>query len=449
MFFRAYLISLLIAQSLYATPKSEHGRLPNNWYVLPEEQSLLQMQDKSHDLPGVEKTLGKVVQGTQKTLSKVEKNKSSWTLAIFGVALGVTTYGMVGMSILEGTAAVKVFFINTAMADVTKPPKSEAEAGPKEIEFTSEMSERDLKRVIEPAFQIGIHSGKVKNQKLYREQLEQVAADFHSKAKMLDDSDGGNLWQVQALVLDLAVDAGGMVYPAIYVFGRLGFRFIWKRVPVKSTPNDKKAQPGNPLNNFAKNLAFDLDAASSALLSTFKFKASAFRFGVGLSAKGEYHLVKVGSSAFLQIIFGVNSFVLPVDNEPKQDNIDEEPYVLLLGDGNEKEKSYAKAHNIPFFQQKDGLRRESDKKSKERTLFQVSRAKFRQGLTTSFYMANFFAKHLDKGFGAWSLFLIDTGFTISVSGFLGMATVTGTVSANIQFLNQIPNQAGIKSEMLL
>jgi hypothetical protein len=464
---------LFLAVSLALTAcsqKEQPTALPASWHQLPEDQSSQAATEESEsDITAKDEvriapvaddiadaTAG-ALEDTQKppsflstSLGPVKSDRVPWHMEYLMTDLSVSVSGVLGSLVMKGSPAITFIwrkqsphathsFLSAPM--VSAPSATDV---PAELSITSETSEHEMTMQLEPAIRMALSTGRVKDEKKLRGNLQVAARDFQSLASGIGQNPGREWW-VSRLRLDLTVEATGAVTPTIGVGGDLRFRFEWHRIMKAGSPPPATAPKlamlgsikGSSLNEFISSMSEDLSVLSETGKQPEGFKAYSFRVGLGMSAKGDIGITKSSASLIGQVYFSrdvakpkVNpKFALAAFNyvgtgsEPGTINLIES----TTAPKSELHQRFARANGFGMMVETTG----------NQVVYKVDRSRMRKGLQRAAQMGQFFGKHsATSSKGKWKVFEMRTAVDLSLTGKVGLTEVAGLATAEINFYNQ-------------
>lgn len=374
-----------------------------------------------------------------------------WRLAVVSADFALTTDGVFGALLGEGTADVQANWVRRdslpQLARFTSPQHSRKATA---LLIHGTATPEDVARQLEPVIQASLASGVIRNESRFRTNLRSAAESFRLTAAQLDQlGDLGTRFPMSAFRLEMSFGAEGQVSPVIGVGGAVNLRFDWIVTDRKNSlvASGGARLPHTPLGDglvkLVKGLAPDVDAAVRDASPVLKsgYALSSVRVGVGMSAEGTVGLVQGSAEAIGSVIFG--------DNDEEGGCLDPD------GDGdchNHHETALAAAalelpdDGIPFLAP---TARPSDLKLAEVNgvaavaprqaagegglVFRIPHEKFRAGMRKAITIGSFFTKHAAAVKGNWVIKELETEFGLSLTGTTGLVTLTGTGELELEF----------------
>ncbi len=441
------------------------AQVPESWYVLPENQKSqnlnlyadtssqkLSEEQKIHEL---EKTVDNIFSANQNAIetshlgeqtvgqksSDKPKDWVPWRAELFTTELALTAGGMIGVLSAKGTATVRAFWRKQHAKPVEKIIDEQLD-NEGLVTFSEDSSDQQIAQQIDSVVNIAVRANKVKDTDVLRSELLAAAYDFQNLSNSIAQTDQSLPWWVQRFRLDLLVDGQGHVHPNVTVGGEIRFRFEWHRIKRKASGGtvSHKTFPGkildqSALNTFVKNMAEDLEA-SFGNINGHGFKAHTMRMGIGVSVKGTIGVIKGGAGAIGQIYFTRDVKKPTVNPKPQKPNFTEDQDVAIIErQPSDQNLLFAQNNHIPFAV--NSLADGHNLMGIREVVYKVSRRNFRKGLEKAAKIAEFFTERAAKKNGeGWRIYELRTAFDASVGGELSMASLVGTVTAQVNFFNQ-------------
>lgn len=440
--------SLFYFQSYAET--SGLGYLPESWYKLPEDRSTmipkslrLKKENEGEKLKSVSGSIQNILYSNEKALNEIkEKEGERWYLDNIRTQLAVGASGLVGIMTMKGSGSVRLYW-KPKKVTIEKPvsPSTNSLASEYDLAFSTEMKKEEVVKTLEPVIEHALASGRIKKREKFKRNLSQAATEFHSIVSGSQNYSQGSNWYVNGFMVEIYVTASGDVTPFAEVGAELRIRFIWIRVRKKQSDlipkslvpraeNKLLTNTRSKLTGFLSNMIQDLDLASREQIDKTSFELEKFRVGVGVGVKGSIAAAKVKSRVYFYVMFrrSKNKSIVKSLNRDKG-----ESFISIVSNRNENEMRYAKQHNIPFEIESvpKSLR---NKKATTSVIYKIKRKHFRKGLIKAYKMTNYFAKEVaEKPRKKWYVYHVETHFELSMTGGLGLASLTGVAAARMNF----------------
>ena len=420
-------------------PGGPTNQLPNDWYLTNEadensddalteptpelEESVNDLFGSTYDgLDQINESNRADFQSAMTGRSGKPKDWVPWHLAAMMAEFSVSVKGLIGALIMKGQPAVVASWRKQNPKQPERSmldPQMAVDLTAADAVASEHTTEEDLMRQLEPAVRAAVASKRVKNENALRKNLGKAAGEFLTVARVLQKTEGREWW-LQRYRLDLTFDLSGKVTAVIGAGAETRLRMEWHRIMPKAASsgvaapvafaNDREQR----IYAFADGMLKSLEAAGREFraVSDHGFKAHTFRVGVGFTAEGDIGIVKTGSSITGHVYFTSNVKKPSVNPTPR-------PFAAMIDvsglDLNVPEVTPLIAENRVRF---------------------VDGKKFVKGLKKAAKLGGFFAKRASKSkSGKWKIFEIKTSFDLSLSGKVGLATVGGVGTAEINFYN--------------
>ena len=452
------LVLMIQSSQALASPNT-----PESWYRLPESNSGQEPNrlTESEDTTQLEKTVDAVFRANQQALEggisandsvtssffaeKKPKDWVPWRAEIFTTDLSLSVGGLLGALFAKGTATVRAYWrkqypANPAESVVNLDDKESSEGV---IRFSEESTDIDIRNQIESVIAVAVKAKKVEDTPVLRHELFKVAGDFQNLASGLNETSQDLPWWVSRFRLDFNVDASGHVHPNVTVGGEVRFRFEWHRIKRKSPSPAfvaKKRLASEILNQpvlatFVRGISEDLDLAFSHM-PEHDFQAYTFRVGIGLTVKGEIGVIK-GSAGVVGQIYFLRDVKRPKQNPKPAFVSTEQPLLIIERNPSSQNLSFAKSKKIKFELNSIPNSGANFVDPISEVVYKASRDQFRKGLKKAAKITTFFTDRAAKQKATgWKIFELRTAFDSSVTGELSMASIVGSVTAQVAFYNQ-------------
>lgn len=383
-------------------------------------------------------------------------NWTPWHLEAFTTELSVLDSGAIGLLSERGNLTAIAFWrrqgpkTNKVTTFTGNEDTSGLEEGPiPSVNLDEVYDENSLTVELAPMINAALSTGKIKNEEAFRANVALAAIDFYKLTSSVSENPGMKWW-VSALRLDLAVAASGklITLPLASVGGEVRIRFDWRRL-MKNKPAQfitKNFNHSSFLSNdldktqssfvsLVSNLSKDLELSIPVKLEEKGLKPYTMRIGIGLTVAGNVGIARASAQAIAQVYFSRNqaaprvyprlTFIKALSDSAINSNV--ESYSVIEG-FNEKHIEYAKNNQIPFTIENNLV--------KPNVIYQVNRNEFKKGLKKAFDITDFFAKAGQKAESKkWKLFQMKTSLDLSLSGTVGVTTLTGLTTAELSLYN--------------
>lgn len=463
--------ALLLAATAAPALAGETGRLPADWFVLPEDAAtinatarLLDREDRNGTtyLRGeapMERTVDRIFAATAESLEKsgtviggrtpppnAPADWVPWHLSELYMDLGVNLSGTAGVVTGIGEAAVEVQWKPTAarkkaLGLVAAVPTSTPSHGPaivaeddKAADLTiNEYTTRDeLDRMVESVTDTVMATGRVSDRPFLRENLGRTATDLQAIMVNINEYNDTH-WDISKFGLDVDISGSGKVGTGMTAGVAVRLRFEWKRsnygefVP---EPLDGNTEKREDLKKLLAGVARDMEKVGDEQYAGSGFDLTTLRVGVGLYLSAKFGVVsgKLGVTGYAfftkssRLANGGRSSPIIVDDEIPM--IDTEPKVEHL--------AYAQEVGVRALEVPGG------DDGADRVVYYMQREKFQKGLASATKMGSFFAKRAAKATAAgeeknWQISQLKPTFALSLQGALPMVTIGGKVGLEMTF----------------
>jgi hypothetical protein len=461
-----FILFILITSLLFPAlaPAGQHdGMVPKSWYVLPEDpgyaaptsdftgsqtqqrQRLEAMVDRiflnqRDGLAGVTNYRGLDV----RPANHRPKDWVPWRFVAFATDLTVSGSGLIGLLIFKGSASVTAVWQKrekpaqnfASEQQAAEPdPRNEASAVPT-FNFSAEDNAATTARKVDIIHNTVLATGRVRNTGGLKGRIGALVGQFNQMSATLETEPTGRMWYASRLRMDIQVAASGQIS-----FGTVGgdvrVRLEWYRgMHNRSTTARSRmaflaprTPPESSLHSLVSTMVQDLSATSNGALGN-EFAIKNFRVGIGLGLDGNVGVAKASIKAIGHIYFSPAPR-RPGFLEPIAPPITDEPMYMVDTDPSVESLQFAQARGIKthFFGQ--------DKKAVKFARFEIDRENFRRGLTKALGMGRFFTNRASQSNSQnWAISVIRSELTMSLTGDLGLVTLTGLATAQVEFENK-------------
>jgi hypothetical protein len=440
----SFLTLLFFTTLLTYANSSNFGYVPKDWYQHPEDQeqvsteSFVDGYSSQNNMMKLSQSLQSILNAKVNVLNEINSTRSKeWNLSNVRTSLAIGAKGLIGILSLKGMSALKLYWRPV----VNKKKRVEANTSsvidvPAEVVVGSDLSKKDMLKLIKPTIDRALATGKIRNKKKFETSLIKTTTDFHHIAATIGCLERSSQWWVRCLLLELYVTASGELSPFTTVGAEIRLRFRWQRVsPILSSSNARGSHPNpcstkNQLNQFIYTMANDLDSISTEALSNSGYRARYFRIGLGVGVKGNILVAKSKAKTMFYLFFERSKKSLSTNNSRLDDK---NSHIEVISNKRQKDLTFAKSRGITYIDNYK-LRGQDLSKPTENVIYKVKRETFRKGLNRAFSMAKFFLDETQKiPTKKWELFQIETQFEISITGSLGLASLSGLGATRVYF----------------
>ncbi len=431
---------------------NQEGRVPRAWYSLPEdgggdEELVFSTGDRL-----LKTNLLRIFSAQRQALvssgvdlaaeglsdpgflkSPVKNDRPAdwvpWRLAAFASDLAVSAGGQVGVLAFKGTPSVSVIWRKREKAhlDRAQAPKKTGGIESLGTRTVFRMSESlrgvELDEQIESIYRMAKASGKVRKTKRLRTEISQAVQKFREMGSAVSASPFSSQWYPSHLRMDLEITVEGRVKWGT-VGGAVGLRLEWERlISTKSNSKQLKfSEKQEGLLDLVGAIAVDLEATQRAWTpANPRFAPTLLVVALAINAQGTIGVARASGSVAGMVYFSRT----PQDFLPRLASASSPSARFakaswwLIDDKSEPRAfAFARAGGIESIRTKNGAS------------YRVARERFRQGLKKAFQIGDYFAaRAAESASDDWAISEIRPGFTMSVGGGLGLATLTGSATA--------------------
>lgn len=438
---------------------AEVPQLPEDWYTNPEDAESWAAPGFFPTLPWTKKAkMEKMVKSIYEVNRTAVENASEkqsfatplnpipnwtpWHLEAFTTELSVMSSGLIGVLTGKGTATAQAYWRKRERISGNTKPLIEEEANSlPTLNMDNVDDSKTLQTEIEPMVKSALATGKIKDETVFRRNMESAATEFFNMVNGIQDNPGSQWW-VSGMRIEFSVSASGQLTPAVPVVsvgGDVRVRFDWRRLARKNTNRLLKTSNSSlsflgfagsrnklqgKLQDLVNSLSDDLSMTFNEKFKTKGFKPYGFRLAIGFSASGNVGIAKSSAAAVASIAFSADA------SDPAKAVVklasDTNPVLLIEKNPSEKHLQFAANNLIPY----------SLEANKTRAVYSLDRNNFRKGLRKAVKMANFFVTAGNNaGSKKWKLYQMKTGFEFSLTGTVGLVKYSGSSSAEMAFYN--------------
>lgn len=427
--------------------------LPESWYTLPESNENQYKVDKflEEELetpsPGVEKNYENLLNSMAIQFSYIRPQaRSKFRLTNIRTSMGIGLKGLIGLSVAKGTSTMHLTWRKEGdrkSRDVTNKDDSDKTSPDNSFFLDEESFENGGVKEIESIMSlVGQKFKKRKSREKIRSKLKGKFYEMLNIALNLGDLDHSLNWEVEVARFDVGISAKGDVTSFITLGGGLNFRFEFKPVKrdqlkmvnmekVSSLFSRSQLVRSEKISNLTSNLIEDLQTIGDDTDYNDQFYFNKIRIGFSESAKGDIGVV--GLSGKVLGILHLRKKVWGSKAQKKLTplKVTDGEYHYIVPYSKELEK-FSKKNNLNYIseEQVHGITGFSPRK----IVYRISRRKIRRSLQRSIRMAKFFTNVIErKRFKKWNVYKIENDFSLSVTGKVGLASLTHTALFRIGF----------------
>lgn len=371
---RIILLTLLFSLNVHAL------KLPAAWYSEDEQKADLTIPNELNDLLSTIFTLQK------EALEKNSSRHKTFALSEYSSGFSITSTGLFGLSALSAQRGVELFWKKT------ETKAHELEQRSIELEFSeNKMIENfqiaqltDL--ILQGASILSVTDLKLNLQKYFKDLRH-----------MFNEVSGNrwNNWRFDGVRTDLFIGADGSISKFANIGAKLRLRIEWKY-----TPKVESKKLTN-MSDLISNLLVDIDQTLGQRIYE-SFDLEKIYIGVG-------YFSKLGLYGIASTDYALMGHARFVRSSPKEGDINIEPVSndLKIINGT-KNKSII-------------------------GLFNLTRKRWRRGLSKILNMSDTFLTAAAPKNGQWSIYKVKTHFQLSVTGWLGFSTTKTTAAVEMVF----------------
>lgn len=435
----------------------EAGRLPEDWFVLPEDQASYEAQQLAagevegleargattyrRGLDPVSRSLDRVLVASfealdSSTLMAGERQPppnaptdwAPWHLKEVIMDLGVSASGTVGVVTAKGEISAEVYYKPTTerLRELGVMSGTEAyDDKPADLQVTSGMTRVQIVDRLEPIVDAVMATGRVESRSRVEEGLLKVASELQDVMTNVNGYQGA--WDVERFRIDVTVEGSGSVGVGMTAGLGVRLRFEWVESGEAVRPELENDDPKRAsFRTLMASLSRDLESIQADDYQASGFALTKVRLGVGLYGQAKFGLIK-GK------IEGMGYVFLKQPTQPRE-HTHEARIVLpdeipLLDEAPPAEHlRYATAQGVRHEVVSDDGGSGADK-----VVYFMSRERFRQGLAKAASMGGFFATRAANATSSnWSVYKVKPQFALSLQGATPLVTIGGKVSLEME-----------------
>jgi len=445
-----------------AAVADEAGRLPLDWYTLPEDMNATEATADDDEfregiffrrgVDHVAKSVDRILDASGEAMDKSQSQPGSarkpanapsdwvpWHLKEMYMDLGVNASGTAGVVTAIGEASVELKWtrIKSELARLGLTP-AYADSPVYEEKPDLRMSEYttlgEITSQVDRIVETVMATGRVTNRGAMREGLLKVATDLQSVMTDINSYNESS-WDIDKFGLDVEIGLSGKVGTGMTAGGAVRLRFEWKRqnygAPMPE-PEDGNGEKREELRRLLANVASDMDSVSRDTFASSGFELKTLRLGLGLYGSAKFGAVK-GKASLTGYAF-LNKSASKANHFARTPPriIPDEPVALIDDEPNAKHIKYADENQIKYDRIPGG------DNATDRVVYYMTREKFRQGLNRAAKMGAFFAKRAaertgEKASRKWEVTQVKPAFALSLEGALKVVTIGGKASLEMTF----------------
>lgn len=432
-------------QAAFASPASA-AHVPADWYQLPEDGGSKTYSFSANDSQ-LDQSLGRIFSAQHGALSDADSSALRiappadkpadwvpWRFVAMISDLSVSAAGLIGVLSFKGTPSVSVYWQKREKFGKHLVEEQSSPEFPT-FNFTSGDSKKQFESQVDAIHRTALASGRVKKSKALRGEIAKAVGQFREMTAAIDGAAATVEWYPSRLRMDLEISANGQIKWGT-VGGAVRIRLEWFHIQTAASGHKLAASQmslaQSSLQDLVGSLAEDL-ASVSATAPAPQFRASGFMIGLGVGAAGKIGVAKASAQAMGYLYFDrVKSSSAPPRFASEKSGFRDASFYLVDRSANPAAESFAQANGIEIVRAErlaDG--------GQSGVMYKVDREKFRGGLKKAFGIGNYFAQQAAASQGEdWAISTVKPGFAMSVSGTIGLVTMTGQLTAQIEFKNQ-------------
>ena len=461
---------LLLASKGFA---GETGRLPVDWFVLPENQQTWERtvgnqavetregNTYRRNMQSVETSVDQVFTTTAESLGRVPNVKGRtlrptnapanwfpWHMSTVKMKMALSQKGSLGIVAGKATTGVELVWKRSAQGykalgfDTNRYGEYQEKQSGSVIEapdfaMNEYTSYADIEQKMDVIAQAVFATGRVKNKDRVKSGLVQNAIEMRDMM-MNANSYNYSTYGAEKYRVELSVSAEGWVFWGVTVGGEVRLRFEWKRSnygPMLPEVQDGKYAEHNQFREFIAALGEDLEkGARPELYAESGFGLKYVRVGVGVAVSGSIGIIKIEGKAIGFIYFAANPQHLNAIHHNYARHELPTTLPLIAESPPEQHLAYAAANNVNYMFVRDPATGAFDK-----VVYQMPRDEFKKGMEKATTIGAFYAKranlttHGASYSGDWSIAEVKPSFEASLKGSVGIVGVEGIGSVEFTF----------------
>jgi hypothetical protein len=363
------------------------SQVPLSWL----QESTTKNQEETQEL---EKSLLQILELQENILEKSEsisrksldKSFSAWSLKGQKTDLAISKSGLFGFSAVKGASAVELSWSEKkAKQEVFQDSRSD-------IELDSLMSEQEVLAAVKPFYKVLLKNARSNEYSWRARNFEDHVLRYHRALKSVSQLDGGQ-FIADKFRLDLSFSYSSPLLGFSRLSGDTRVRLEWK---ISQTDKMKTRESDQKV---VQNLLNDVSEALQGLEENDGYKLTTIGIGLGLSKKNLLSFSKVKGEIYGELFF------------KKRDS----KSLILSKEDLSGEYEWRAENNNKFIKR-------------------FKRRKFRKGIAKSFKVSKWFTEKMSKrNSGAWEIKKFKSSFSLTYSGFLGLANTSSKSAVSFAF----------------
>jgi hypothetical protein len=359
-------------------------QLPSNWFT--EVNGDQKSNNELRQLEGyLERLLNIEASVLKQSEEIINKDLGEWKLTGQKTDLAISKSGLFGFSAVKGTSAVELSW-SKPNDKIGREPEGEKDV----IELNSEMNERDVLASVKPIYKVLLKNIDKREHAHRSKNFEDHVLRYHRALKQVSTIEETQ-YVADKFRLDMSVSYSSPLFGLSRLSGDTRVRLEWKIIPSKNKGGENEDQ------KVVRKILEDVSTALEKVDPQNGYKLKKISIGLGLSKKNLLSFSKVKGNImghlFLKKVSSKNILLSVFEDEDYQWIENREDKLLGV----------------------------------------FKRSKFRRGIEKSFKMTNWFSKQFNQRESDWMIKKFKTFFTLSYTGFLGLANTTSESAVSFEF----------------
>lgn len=398
--------------------------VPEEWYVLPESGRTPAPTDpaKVARLGGiVEQVFSSHREALESAIPAASEGESRpWKLEAYVTDLAITAEGTLGTLLMDGSAAVRAVWRRRG-AD-GREHATERLGGKSPLVIQGSPDPKRMARELETVIRAAVATGRIRDERFLRENVLAAGEDFRQLIGQVSKiRTGSTAWKLAGLRMAIGIEASGELTPEVTGGVELSFRMDWDYVPSREPIRPSLVLPRNALlaapgiqprmAELVRAIASDLGALTALErdenpVREAGFEAETVIVSFGVTVEGEVGVAETATSAMASLVFEKSE---------------------------EEERAPASASLLAAGVRGLNVIRPAGTSGADEAV-RVDRERFRSGMRKALAIGGFFARHSRAGENEqWAVEGLITEFELSVTGEVGLTTVSGSAAVEIEF----------------
>lgn len=393
-------IIFIILMALTFSASAKEGHLNPYWFG----DSIDKAANQDDNLDSIDSFLNGVVDSTVGALNEFEEQpvakatKNGWHLAGFQTALGIGFSGNIGVVAFGGTKIIELDWIKKEEKKKEEVKEENLESNIPTVTISEQHTKKDLNKALDPIVRQLVETGRIKDEKEFRKNLDSVSTDFYAYTKGLSTTRSSYVWRAGKIRLDLNFSPSGKlattgVLVKLGVDIRLRLDFI--RIMPKPASSDKAIENNSELSkrdkkvaretrNLLDNLSYEVTKSYDELEKRYDMKSHDMDFKIievalGMSVEGSVGVAKLKGAVVPAVFFDRHERPSSTPIPAGDKSFDNGTINLIVDNADADLKA-----GVAF-----------DKGIKE-TIFKMKRKKIRKGMKKAMKFAYKFSKKIHR-----------------------------------------------------